>query len=70
MTPTNPHDHLPLTPVAFEILLSVAPDEGRLLEWMQAELTRRVFEEAESDMKEAARRLGINQAELRKLLGT
>ena len=55
---------------AFEILFSVAPvQETELLAWVQSELARRIFDDSNGDLKDASRRLGITQAELRKLLG-
>lgn len=55
---------------AFETLLSVAPDSGEnALDWVRGEFARRVFDRAKGDLKEAARQLGISQAELRKFLG-
>ena len=54
---------------AFDTLLSIAPEDNvNLLEWVQAELAARVFEQAGGDPKEAARRLGATQAALRKAL--
>ncbi len=54
---------------AFDTLLSVAPDQDtNLLEWVQGELARRVFDETRGDLKEAARRLGATQAAVRTAL--
>ena len=54
---------------AFDSVLSVAPTEGsNLLEWSQAELTSRVFESTEGNLKETARRLGATQTVVRKIL--
>ncbi|NNC88610.1 MAG: sigma-54-dependent Fis family transcriptional regulator [Akkermansiaceae bacterium] len=56
---------------ALDTLLSVAPDKaGSLLAWTQRELAGRVLAETDGDLKEAARRLGATQAEIRKILGS
>ncbi len=55
---------------AFEALLSIAPHQKvNLLEWIPRELARRVFAASESDLKEAARRLGASQSAVRRSLG-
>ena len=57
--------------LAFETLLSIAPETGTdLLKWTQGELARRVFHEAGDSLKEAARRLGTTQSALRQALDT
>ncbi len=54
---------------AFDTLLSIAPEEGTdLLEWVRSEMARLVFEDANGDLKEAARRLGASQVAVRKAL--
>jgi len=54
---------------ALDTLLASAPaEQDNLFAWLKHELTRRVFEENKSDLKRSALRLGISQAEMRKLL--
>ena len=54
---------------ALSTLLTAATEQKtNLLDWVQGELARCALEEADGDMKEAARRLGATQAALRKAL--
>jgi DNA-binding NtrC family response regulator len=65
----SPFSHARHVDEALDTLLASAPaEQDNLFAWLKRELTRRVFEENKSDLKRSALRLGITQAEARKLL--
>ncbi len=53
---------------AFKTLISAAPRDEKLLDWIQREVAGHVLEASDGDFKQAALTLDLNPADLRKLL--